>query len=181
MIADSWSKLPADGSTEVGLGESPRYKSGDFDKDGDVDVFDLGRLIQFFLTSESSVDIAPVDAPDGIVNLLDVAIIAKSWGKGTTIPLLPEAASNPNPVNGATNIDKNADLSWTAGEGATSYDVYFGTSSPPPLIGNQTAVTFEPGTMAASTKHYWQIDSVNGWGKTAGEEWIFYTAMPPPP
>ena len=79
------------------------------------------------------------------------------------------------------NIDKNADLSWTAGEGATSYDVYFGTSSPPPFIGNQTAATFDPGTMAASTKHYWQIDSVNGWGKTAGEEWIFYTAMPPPP
>jgi hypothetical protein len=181
MIADSWSKLPAEGSTEVGPDESPRCKSGDFDKDGDVDVVDLARLIQFFLTNESSVDIAPADAPDGIVNLLDVAIIAKSWGKGTTISLLPGVASNPNPGHEVMNIDKNADLSWTSGEGATSHDVYFGTSSPPLFIGNQTSTTFDPGTMAASTKHYWRIDSVNYWGKTAGEEWIFYTAIPPPP
>jgi hypothetical protein len=181
MIADSLSKLPAEGSTEVGPDESPRYKSCDFDKDGDVDVVDLARLIQFFLTNESSVDIAPVNAPDGIVNLLDFAIIAENWGSGMTIPLLPGPASNPNPGHGTTNIDKNADLSWTSGEGATSHDVYFGTSSPPPFIGNQTAVTFEPGTMAASTKHYWRIDSINYWGKTFGEEWIFYTGMPPPP
>jgi hypothetical protein len=95
--------------------------------------------------------------------------------------LLPAPASNPNPVNGAINIDKDADLSWTSGEGATLHDVYFGTSSPPPFIGNQTSTTFDPGTMAIVTKHYWRIDSVNYWGKTVGEEWIFYTAMPPPP
>jgi len=79
------------------------------------------------------------------------------------------------------SIDKNADLSWTAGEGATSYDVYFGTSSPPPFIVNQTSTVFDPGTMAYSKIHYWRIDSVNGWGKTAGEEWMFSTGMPPPP
>jgi hypothetical protein len=181
MIADSWSKLPADGSTEAGPDESPRYKSGDFDKDGDVDVVDLARQMQFWLTNESSVDIAPVDAPDGIINLLDLAIITKNWSTGSTMSLLPAPASNPNPVNGAINIDKDADLSWTSGEGATLHDVYFGTSSPPPFIGNQTSTTFDPGTMAIVTKHYWRIDSVNYWGKTVGEEWIFYTAMPPPP
>jgi hypothetical protein len=35
--------------------------------------------------------------------------------------------------------------------------------------------------MAYSKTHYWRIDSVNGWGKTAGEEWMFSTGMPPPP
>jgi hypothetical protein len=78
-------------------------------------------------------------------------------------------------------IGKDADFSWTAGEGATSYDVYFGTSSPPPFIVNQTSTVFDPGTMAYSKIHYWRIDSVNVWGTTAGEEWTFSTIMPPPP
>jgi len=43
---------------------------------------------------------------------------------------LPGQATNPSPANGATNVSITADLSWTAGSGATSHDVYFGTSSP---------------------------------------------------
>jgi hypothetical protein len=180
MIADSWSKLPAEGSTEVGPDESPKYKLGDFDKDGDVDLVDLARQMQFWLTDESSVDIAPTDAPDGIVNLLDFAIIAEIWGTATTIPPLPEPASNPNPGDGAKATSTTTDLSWTAGLGATSHDVYFGTSSPPPFIQNQTGTTFDPGTMDYSTVYYWRIDSVNGWGQTTGEVWTFKTTGPGP-
>jgi predicted outer membrane repeat protein len=43
-------------------------------------------------------------------------------------------ASNPNPPDGATEVDIDADLSWTAGTDVTSHDVYFGISSPPPFI-----------------------------------------------
>jgi hypothetical protein len=134
---------------------------------------------------------------DGKVDFKDVAELGTQWQSGydmntlrdiadnwliaSSIPPLPASASNPYPGFGAMNIDKNTDLSWTAGEDATSYDVYFGTSSPPPFIGNQTGTTFDPGTMAYSTMYYWQIDSVNGWGKTVGEEWMFSTGMPPPP
>jgi parallel beta-helix repeat protein len=56
-------------------------------------------------------------------------------------------ASNPNPADGATNVSTNADLGWTAGPYATSHNVYFGTSSEPPFVCNQTAATFDPGTM----------------------------------
>jgi len=37
-------------------------------------------------------------------------------------------ASNPNPTNTANDVAIDTDLSWTAGIGATSHDVYFGTN-----------------------------------------------------
>ncbi len=153
----------------------------DFNKDGKIDFKDVCILGQYWSGDEPSVDVAPPPAGDNVINHKDLAVLVENWLSASSIPPLPGPSSNPNPVHGAMNIDKNADLSWAAGEGATSYDVYFGTSSPPPFIRNQTATTFDPGTMAYSTKFYWQIDSVNGWGKTAGEEWMFSTGMPPPP
>ncbi|MCK4814400.1 hypothetical protein KA005_01410, partial [bacterium] len=39
----------------------------------------------------------------------------------------PGAAANPSPANAATEVSIGANLSWTAGSGATSHDVYFGT------------------------------------------------------
>ena len=94
-------------------------------------------------------------------------------------------ASNPNPTDGAGGVNITTDLSWTAGYSATSHDVYFGTSSPPPFVCNQTAATFDPGTMVYSTKYYWRVDEVNKWGKTTGQVWSFTTMRfpphPPPP
>ena len=169
--------------TSTELADVMLDKSGDFDLDGDgkVTFTDYCTLANDWSQGESPADIAPPPYGDGTVDSNDLALFVKNWLTATTIPPLPSPASNPNPVNGARNIDKNADLSWISGEGAISYDVYFGTSSPPPFIDNQTAVTFEPGTLAASAKHYWRIDSDNGWCKTVGEELIFRTATPPPP
>jgi hypothetical protein len=90
-------------------------------------------------------------------------------------------ATNPSPSNGSSITNLDADLSWTAGAGATSHDVYFGTSSPPPFVCNQTAMTFDPGTMAYYTTYYWRIDEVNKWGTATGEIWSFTTFSPPPP
>ena len=81
----------------------------------------------------------------------------------------------------AINVDPDADLIWSAGTGAESHDVYFGTSSPPPFKRNQTATIFDPGTMTPDTTYYWRIDEVNPWGKTAGTTWSFNTIMSPPP
>jgi len=100
-------------------------------------------------------------------------------------PIPPGQASNPSPANSATDVSVNADLSWNAGSGATSHDVYFGTDSTPDsgeFQGNQTATTFEPGTMSNSTTYYWRIDEVNAQGTTTGNIWNFTTesgATPP--
>jgi len=84
-------------------------------------------------------------------------------------------AINPNPADGATGVDRNTDLSWTAGSNAVSHDVYFGTTSPPPFISNQTDTTFDPGTMAEDTTYYWRIDEVNPSWTTTGTVWTFTT------
>ncbi len=90
----------------------------------------------------------------------------------------PGQATNPNPSNGATGVSVDADLSWTAGSGATSHDVYFGQTSPGNFQGNQTAMTFDPGTMANSTTYYWRIDEKNAVGTTTGVVWSFTTQAP---
>jgi hypothetical protein len=93
----------------------------------------------------------------------------------------PGQATNPNPADGSIDVDIDADLSWTAGPKAVSHDIYFGTANPPQFIGNQTATTFDPGTMIGNMRYYWRIDEVNSSWTTTGTVWTFTTILPPPP
>jgi len=93
-------------------------------------------------------------------------------------PQPPGQATSPSPSNGASDVSVNANLSWTAGSGATSHDVYFGTDSTPDsgeFQGNQSGTTYDPGTMSESTTYYWRIDEVNAGGTTTGVVWSFTT------
>jgi hypothetical protein len=89
----------------------------------------------------------------------------------------PGQASSPNPTDGKTKVKENANLSWSAGSGATSHDVYFGTTQGSLTFqGNQTGTSFNPpGNMPGGTWHYWRIDEVNASGTTTGIEWTFKT------
>ncbi|MCX7045115.1 MAG: hypothetical protein NTX50_06485 [Candidatus Sumerlaeota bacterium] len=98
----------------------------------------------------------------------------------TTAMSLPGQATRPNPANGAIDIAGSPTLSWTAGAGAMSHEVYFGTANPPAFITTQTATVFDPGALATSTTYYWRIDERNIAGVTTGTVWIFTTAAPPP-
>lgn len=88
---------------------------------------------------------------------------------------LPGQASSPSPSNSATGVNTAPTLSWTTGSSATSHDVYFGTSNPPSLKGNQTATTYSCGTLSANTTYYWRIDEKNSAGTTTGAVWSFTT------
>jgi hypothetical protein len=92
----------------------------------------------------------------------------------------PYTPSNPSPSNGATNQSIDVDLSWTGGDpdgDPVTYNVYFGTSSSPPLVSpGQTSTTYDPGTLNYSTKYYWKIVSQdNRGGQTTGSVWNFTT------
>jgi glutaredoxin len=94
----------------------------------------------------------------------------------------PNVPSNPSPANGATSVDITKDLSWVGGDpdpthDHVTYDVYFGTTSPPPLVSSdQTGLTYDTGTMAYSTKYYWQIIATDNHGASAdGPIWSFTT------
>jgi hypothetical protein len=97
-------------------------------------------------------------------------------GKTTVTGFLasPKAIS-PDPFNNAPNIRINAQLSWTAGLGATSHDVYFGTASPGTFQGNQAETTFDPGTLVPAKTYYWRIDEVSGSNTVTGDIWSFST------
>jgi len=58
-----------------------------------------------------------------------------------------------------------------------TYDVYFGTTSPPPKVAsNQSETTYDPGTLEYNTTYYWQIVAWNELGESAeGPIWSFTT------
>lgn len=97
-------------------------------------------------------------------------------GKTTVTAYVDTAkAGNPSPTNGIDDVLPNVTLSWTAGIGAISHDVYFGTSDPPAFIRNQTETTFDPCVLDLNTTYYWRIDEVNGLDTVTGDLWTFTT------
>ena len=84
----------------------------------------------------------------------------------TTPPVSPpNCATGQIPATAATGIIRNSTLSWTAATGSPlGYDVYFGTSAIPPLVGNQTGLSYTPPTMLATTTYYWKIEPRNANG-----------------
>ena len=48
---------------------------------------------------------------------------------------------------------------------ATSYDVYFGTTDPPPFRVSQRDEVFLPGPLETATTYYWRVDAVTASGK----------------
>ena len=98
----------------------------------------------------------------------------------------PDTPSNPSPANGATNQNINVDLSWTGGDpdagDIVTYDVYFGTAASPPKVkDDQSATTYDPGTLNYGDTYYWQIVATdNHDSSTTGPVWSFSTASAPP-
>jgi adhesin HecA-like repeat protein len=88
---------------------------------------------------------------------------------------LPSPASQPDPADGATQVNTSPVLSWTAGSGTVFHDVYFGISSSPLFIGSQDGSTFDPGTLDEETTYFWRIDENGEEGITPGTVWSFTT------
>jgi hypothetical protein len=61
------------------------------------------------------------------------------------------------PADQATGIVTDPTMMWTPLAGATSYDVYLGTSNPPPFAGNSTSTSYSAQGLAANTTYYWQV------------------------
>jgi hypothetical protein len=76
-----------------------------------------------------------------------------------------------SPADGTVVDMTGTTISWMQGDTSASYDVYFGTTDPPPLAGNQTETSFDTGPLDGGTTYYYQIDAVEADGTTvhAGE------------
>ena len=101
--------------------------------------------------------------------------------KAAAVVAPPGKATSPSPSSGATGVSTATGLSWTAGSGATSHDVYFGTAGSPPLVSSsQAGTTYSPGTLLNNTVYNWRIDERNAGGVTTGDAWSFTTIVAPP-
>jgi len=103
-------------------------------------------------------------------------------------PLPPDVPKYKGPAaDGATGVARTVRLTWCGGPWAHYYDIYFGTSSTPPLyvagkhLGpsettSQTQSYGIPFTLAAHTTYYYKIVSKTAAGKSAsGAVWSFTT------
>jgi glutaredoxin len=115
------------------------------------------------------------------INASDGSLTSESpvWSFTTVMNHAPAAPSSPSPTNGQTNVPINRDLSWscTDPDGDTlHYDVYFGTTSPPPLVSSQqTAKTYDTGNMLYNTTYYWKINATDSRLTNESPLWTFTT------
>ncbi len=92
---------------------------------------------------------------------------------------LPNPPIYLSPANNSEGISISALLTWTCTDpngDPLTYDVYFGTSTPPPrIVINQTGTMYDP-DLAYGITYYWQIKAwdVNS-GSRAGPIWRFTT------
>ena len=98
----------------------------------------------------------------------------------------PNEPSNPSPSNNALDRPIFTTPSWQCTDPngqALTFDVYFGTSSPPPLVATNVAqFSYWPGLLAFETTYYWQIVARDTGGlERAGAVWNFRTRGNSPP
>ncbi len=93
----------------------------------------------------------------------------------------PTTPHRPVPDSSAGAVPVYASLYWSGGDADTTdtvtYDVYFGTSSPPPLKAERIVDTsYSPSLLAYQTTYYWRIVARDNHGAiTEGPVWFFTT------
>jgi len=66
-----------------------------------------------------------------------------------------------SPPDGATNVSITPILTWNAVAGASSYDVYLGTTPSPPFLANTDAAFYAAPPLSVGTAYYWRVDAKN--------------------
>ena len=94
----------------------------------------------------------------------------------------PNIPSNPNPPDGATNVDRfGIQLNWTGGDpnpqDTVFYDLFMGSSSANTLVSDdQLATNYTITVLQSNTTFKWKIVSKDNHGLTTdGPEWTFTT------
>jgi hypothetical protein len=99
----------------------------------------------------------------------------------------PGSVGNPQPANGAVDVQMIATLSWTPADNAASHELYFGadadvvknaTTASPEYIGPKAlgAESYDPGGLAWDSSYAWRVDEVYPDGTVKGLVWSFATA-----
>jgi thiol-disulfide isomerase/thioredoxin len=120
-------------------------------------------------------------------NPFDAYYVDDATGFALADNVPPNQPSDPDPSDGETGVDLDANLYWTGGDpnpgDDVTYDVYFGTTSTPDLVSSgQSSTSYDPGTMDYETDYYWKIVAWDDSGEsTEGPVWEFTTSLDPNP
>ena len=161
-----WSPTPAATSYQVYFGTEPSPGSKELHGEQTPTTFEPNMALEYGTTYYWRID----SLNAGGTTTGDV------WSFTTEVPPPPKA-TEPQPEDGATNVDILKDLSWDDAPGATSYIVYIGTAPSPgdaERQGEQAGTIFDA-ALKSGTTYYWRVDSKNDGGKTTGDVWSFTT------
>jgi hypothetical protein len=140
---------------------------------GDTDPFDIGSGVS------GTVYVHVIDNNSDTGNtVLSTVSVDQMFFDGAAPPTeAPAQASSPSPVIGATGVAVNPTLTWMAGAGTDTHDVYFGTAGNLLVVSNdQTGTSYTPpADLDPDTTYYWRVDETNTIGTTAGVVWSFTT------
>lgn len=187
---------PSDEETDVYINTDVSWTGGD--PDGDDVTYDVyfGTSTSPPLISEnqSSASYSPPGVLDFDTTYYWKIVTWDQYGYTTSGPmwsftteenLPPNTPSDPDPEEGATDVGIDEIIKCTGGDpnpgDAVKYDIYFGMSSPPPLVKEDSSqAAFDPGTMNLNTTYYWQVVSEDNEGlETSGPIWHFITELEP--
>jgi PLD-like domain len=163
----AWLKLVRTGSTVTGF------------KSADGSTWTQVGTATITLPSTANAGLVVSSHTTSALNTSTFDSVAVTPAGGGSVPGTP---TSPSPANSATGVNPSPTLTWSS-SGATTYDVAFGTSNPPPSItAGQSAASYSPGTLPTGTTFFWQIAAHNSVGDTNGPIWSFTTAasLPPP-
>lgn len=152
----------------------------------------VSEALAEFLNSDTNGFVAFVFAPNGSASAM-LRTVEMGANGGTRLQGevggVPVAARDPNPADGATDVYRDAVLTWTAGQFPAAHDVYFGTSpadveaASAAAPGNVQTVlnlaesTFDPaGHLELGQTYYWRVDEVNAPPEATvhpGQVWSF--------
>jgi hypothetical protein len=146
------------------------YGSADIDGDGEVDGKDYAALAVRWRDSGCGVCGGADLSGDEQVEFDDLWWFTENWPD-----TYRKQASDPLPIDDSNEINVYTVVSWSA-DSYASHDVYFGTSDPPALQGNQTGTSFDPCDLEYNTTYYWKINEVYSDGDIIeGQLWNFTT------
>jgi hypothetical protein len=188
---------PADGAMHADTWANLRWTPGATAVSHDVyfsDNFDnvIDRAPEAFQVNQSStVFVAGFPGfpyPDGlvpgttyywVVDELEADGTTKYEGNVWSFTIPPKTAYAPDPVDGAEQVDQDADLNWTAGFGAKLHYVYFGDNFDD--VNNATfgmplgSTSYDPGILKLAKTYYWRVDEFDIIDTYKGDVWSFTT------
>ncbi len=111
-------------------------------------------------------------ACSGIQTPLSVPVQDEVPLTSSCTPLPPDT---PSPANGSSNVGLVVQLNWSGGTSASSYQLFFGASSPPPFLATVSGTSYGIGLSPGITYFWYVVPNLSG--ATPSSTWSFTTAV----